>query len=177
MEAEDNTVVSAYEKRISQLQLDKQVMQEKIAKCGRPIRDFDDSFRTAMDFLANPHELWASERMEGRHAVMKLTFADRLAYVRGEGFRTPETTLPFKALGGISGSNSEMARPERFELPTKWFEATYSIQLSYGRVCCCDNRLRFQSRGRALFKCLTSQVIERGHYNRDRRHNTTTKRY
>ena len=27
-----------------------------------------------------------------------------------------------------------MARPERFELPTKWFEATYSIQLSYGRT-------------------------------------------
>ncbi len=27
----------------------------------------------------------------------------------------------------------KMARPERFELPTKWFEATYSIQLSYGR--------------------------------------------
>ena len=26
----------------------------------------------------------------------------------------------------------EMAHPERFELPTKWFEATYSIQLSYG---------------------------------------------
>ena len=26
-----------------------------------------------------------------------------------------------------------MAHPERFELPTKWFEATYSIQLSYGR--------------------------------------------
>lgn len=25
-----------------------------------------------------------------------------------------------------------MAHPERFELPTKWFEATYSIQLSYG---------------------------------------------
>ena len=28
----------------------------------------------------------------------------------------------------------KMARPERFELPTKWFEATYSIQLSYGRA-------------------------------------------
>ena len=26
----------------------------------------------------------------------------------------------------------ELAHPERFELPTKWFEATYSIQLSYG---------------------------------------------
>jgi hypothetical protein len=27
-----------------------------------------------------------------------------------------------------------MARPERFELPTTWFEARYSIQLSYGRL-------------------------------------------
>ncbi len=27
-----------------------------------------------------------------------------------------------------------MARPERFELPTLWFEARCSIQLSYGRV-------------------------------------------
>jgi hypothetical protein len=27
----------------------------------------------------------------------------------------------------------EMARPERFELPTSWFVARRSIQLSYGR--------------------------------------------
>ena len=27
-----------------------------------------------------------------------------------------------------------LARPERFELPTTWFVARYSIQLSYGRV-------------------------------------------
>ena len=34
-----------------------------------------------------------------------------------------------------------MARPERFELPTTWFEARYSIQLSYGRV---DNKYKGQ---------------------------------
>jgi len=28
----------------------------------------------------------------------------------------------------------EMARPERFELPTSWFVARHSIQLSYGRA-------------------------------------------
>jgi hypothetical protein len=28
----------------------------------------------------------------------------------------------------------KLARPERFELPTTWFEARDSIQLSYGRI-------------------------------------------
>ncbi len=116
--AESTAVVSAYEKRIGELQLEKQIMQEKVANCGRPLRGFDESFRTAMDFLSNPHELWASGRMEDRHAVMKLTFADRLAYVRGEGFRTPETTLPFKALGSFCGGENKMARPAGFEPAT-----------------------------------------------------------
>jgi hypothetical protein len=31
-----------------------------------------------------------------------------------------------------------LARPERFELPTAWFVARYSIQLSYGRI---DSRI------------------------------------
>jgi hypothetical protein len=29
--------------------------------------------------------------------------------------------------------DAQTARPERFELPTTWFEARCSIQLSYGR--------------------------------------------
>jgi hypothetical protein len=28
----------------------------------------------------------------------------------------------------------KLVRPERFELPTAWFVARYSIQLSYGRA-------------------------------------------
>jgi hypothetical protein len=30
--------------------------------------------------------------------------------------------------------SNKMVHPEGFEPPTKWFEATYSIQLSYGCV-------------------------------------------
>ncbi len=109
MDAESTAVVNAYEKRIGELQLEKQIMQEKVALCSCPLRGFDESFRTVIDFLANLYELWASGRIEDRHAVMKLTFADRLTYVSGEGFRTPDTTLPFKALSGYSEGKTKMA--------------------------------------------------------------------
>jgi hypothetical protein len=38
--------------------------------------------------------------------------------------------------GVKSESLKRVARPERFELPTLWFEARCSIQLSYGRAAC-----------------------------------------
>ena len=61
--------------------------------------------------------------------------------------RTPE----FESLFGIplkknhpEGGYFLMVRPERFELPTLWFEARYSIQLSYGRI---DNGLDYPENG------------------------------
>ena len=41
---------------------------------------------------------------------------------------------------------SIMARPERFELPTTWFVARYSIQLSYGRVAQFEGRRSYHNR-------------------------------
>ncbi|CAE6694911.1 hypothetical protein NTGZN8_130165 [Candidatus Nitrotoga fabula] len=134
VDAEFKDVVKACEKRFGQPQRDQNVMKEIIAKCVRPLKDFDESFRTAMGFLSNPHQLRATGRMEDRHAVMKLTFADRLAYVRGERSRTPETILPFKACSGSSGGENKMARPAGVEPTTLGFGNQYSIHLSYGRI-------------------------------------------
>jgi hypothetical protein len=37
-------------------------------------------------------------------------------------------------MGGVSKLLERVARPERVELPTFWFVARRSIQLSYGRA-------------------------------------------
>ena len=37
-------------------------------------------------------------------------------------------------MGTANREEEGLARPERLELPTPWFVARYSIQLSYGRV-------------------------------------------
>jgi site-specific DNA recombinase len=121
VDAESNSVIKAYENRVQEFEQQKLLLAEKIAGCGKPLKDYDETFRTAMDFLANPQKLWDSGQLQDKRAVLKLAFADNLAYDRKTGFRTPEIALPFKMLGAISGPEKEMARPERFERPTLRF--------------------------------------------------------
>ena len=122
-QAEPLSVITVYENRIRRLEERKIAISEKIANCGRPLRTFDETLRTSLDFLANPSNLWASARLEHKKAVLKLAFADRLTYVRNEGFRTPDLALPFKVLAELKNPKGKLARPERFELPTLRFEA------------------------------------------------------
>ena len=78
-------------------------MEEKIALCGRPVKDFDEIYRTTLQFLENPHKIWVSGGYEAQRAVLKLAFTRRLKYVRNEGHRTAQISLPFKMLGYEKG--------------------------------------------------------------------------
>ncbi len=98
VEATQPDVVQAYEARIAALSTEKLVLSEKIAKSGQPSRSFEQSLRTACDFLANPYKVWNSGRLEDRRTVLKLAFTRRLEYIRNQGFRTADIALPFRLL-------------------------------------------------------------------------------
>lgn len=51
-------------------------------------------------------------------------FCWQAAYVRNEGFRTPDFSLPFKFLGNFEGQDFRMARPARIEPATPAFVAS-----------------------------------------------------
>lgn len=114
-ETETPSLISAYEKRIHDLEERRAELREYAAKSAKPGRDFHSSFRTAMTFLANPYKLWVSGKIEYQRTVLKLAFADRIAYVRNEGFRTALTTLPFTLLSRLEGDVKGMVGPAPIE--------------------------------------------------------------
>jgi site-specific DNA recombinase len=108
LDASSASVMTAYEKRINELESQKALLAEKVASCGRPVASFGETYRTAFDFLANPWKLWRSDKLEDRRAVLKLVFAERLPYLRNEGYRTAKISIPFKTIGGAEMSKNDM---------------------------------------------------------------------
>lgn len=115
IDTNNSTVITAYENKLREMEEQKTFLTEKISKCGQPLAPFEQIYRTAFDFLANPSKLWASERYEDKRAVLKLVFAHRLPYTRNEGYRTAKTSLPFKALEGLHMGKFEMVPPHGLE--------------------------------------------------------------
>lgn len=116
--AESPTVIKAFEKRITDQEKTKLVLQEKLGNCTHPVKSYEHMYRTACDFLQNPYKIWAFGAFADKRAVLKLAFTDRLTYVRNEGYRTPDLSLPFKVLGGSFGDKMQMVPAPRVELGT-----------------------------------------------------------
>jgi hypothetical protein len=130
----NSDLFSLYEEQIRKLQAQKIQLTEKIAQIGRPQPDFDQTFRTAARFLANPCELWRSNDLQQQRIVLRLAFATKLPYSRSEGFRTPQISLPFKLLGEVKIGNYGLVRqpsPEQTRHPLR-LEAARVVRQGYG---------------------------------------------
>ena len=109
--------IQAFERKVDKLEREKMILEEKLANSGGPKRPARDMIELSLRFLSNPCKLWESERFDLQRLVLKLVFPEPLAYCRNEGYRTPKTTLPIKALTDISDDGCKMVRPRRLELP------------------------------------------------------------
>ncbi len=101
VESSSSKVIRAYETKIEKLERQKLIAAEKLENAGQPRHTFAELFEPAMAFLSSPWKIWDSGRLDMKRLVLRLAFAERLPYYRNQGFRTPEMTLPFKALRGI----------------------------------------------------------------------------
>lgn len=107
METDNATVIKAYEQKIDGMEKQKIILQEKQGKQASPHRDFDDMLELSLQFLSKPWKLWESGDITLRRTLLKLAFTDRLSYCRETGPRTPQFSIPFKALTAYSGGCRE----------------------------------------------------------------------
>lgn len=117
MESESKTVISRYESEVEKLERQKLAMLEKTAKCGTSARGYDETFRTAFEFLSNPWNLWKNGTFEDKQIVLRLTLASHLQYDWNEGVRTANLSLPFRLLEDVCSREKQLAEREGFEPP------------------------------------------------------------
>lgn len=98
--ASNQTVITTYEGKISQLEKEKRLIAEKVQSRTKPQSTMQEKLEPVLQFLTNPWKLWENGNIHLRRTVLKLAFIDRIQYDRFEGARTPQLSLPFKALGG-----------------------------------------------------------------------------
>lgn len=108
VEATSPSVVSAYEARLAKLERQKIILSEKARKASPPKGQLEDFFELSLRFLSSPWNIYKNGDPQMRRTVLKLAFAEPLRFNRHEGYRTPETTLPFKVLEGASTSKVGM---------------------------------------------------------------------
>ncbi|MDX8353966.1 recombinase family protein [Cognatiyoonia sp. IB215182] len=103
MSASNDTIIRRYEDKVEMLERQKAIMVEKLGKQIEPKGAFDEKLELACKFLSNPWKIWENGTTSARRLVLKLAFTTPIQYYRNEGARTPDLSLPFKALGGTSG--------------------------------------------------------------------------
>ena len=115
LDADRPALISAYEGQIKKMELKKIGIIEK-AKAGiEPLRPFDEMFKAAMTFLANPSHIWKNGSFEHKRLLLRLAFPERIIYDRDEGYRTAKIAMPFKALGSFCSEKSKMVEGVGFE--------------------------------------------------------------
>ena len=132
MEGKSEPLVASYERRVEKLEREKLLLNERLGAHAKPCQRPSQEFEPVLGFLKNPMNLWPSDDLARKQALMKMLFAARPGYKKKIGVRTPIYACPVNALTAISDGKSEMAHPKRFELLTPRFVVWCSIQLSYG---------------------------------------------
>ena len=119
VDTDSPTLISAYEKKIKELEMKRLTLQENAENKLKPQTDPMEVFRTAMSFLSNPCKLWTSDMFEHRRLVLRLAFSGPIPYSRNEGFRTAEISSPIRLLGVFDTSKFGVVGPEGLEPPTR----------------------------------------------------------
>ena len=117
-EVEPPILLRKYEAQIMELEQQKIIITEKIAKCGTVDVNLEQATQTAFEFFANAQKLWDNGDLMQKRMVLRAAFDKQLRYHPKEGYRTAAFSLPFELSRTINNMKSGMVIPVGFEPTT-----------------------------------------------------------
>lgn len=102
------TVIAALEKKIEELEIQKQQIQQSITKLRTHDIDFGTALNAVMNFMENPQDAWVRGDLRQKRLVQKLVFVRPIAMHPKTGIGTADLSLPFKLLKDISSGKNEL---------------------------------------------------------------------
>ncbi len=108
MDTDSSALISAYEAEVKKLEKEKLRLTENMTSAVQPRHSFEQTYRTACKFLANPYKLWVSSDLKHKRMVLRLAFRGRVPYCRKEGYRTAQIAEPLRLLRHLSDRNGGM---------------------------------------------------------------------
>lgn len=118
VDAESKTAAKAYERKISQLEVEKEIYAQQAKTHAKTPDPLEDILEPALRFLANPWKIWNSGTIQEKRLVLRLAFSARIPYSRVEGLRTAILALPFKVLDDLKHPELKMVGPAGLEPAT-----------------------------------------------------------
>jgi hypothetical protein len=88
------------------------------AASEQPLPNFDEAYRTALEFLGKPHKLWESGGYADKRTVLKLAFSTRISYCRNLGFRTVNPHLALQGVSWLRANEEQDGGPTGVKLGT-----------------------------------------------------------
>ena len=115
IEAKSAAVQAALEKKIEEIERQRQQIQQSTDNLSNHQIDFGTALAKVMQFMANPYAVWANGNLDQKKLVQRLVFARPVVIDPKEGVGTADLSLPFKMLKDISsGKNKLVGRRQSY---------------------------------------------------------------
>ena len=131
MSASNDSIIRRYEDKVETLERQKAKLVENLGQQAEPKGAFEEKLELACRFLSSPWKIWEHGTTPARRLVLKLAFTTPIQYTRKEGARTPNLSLPFKALGESSAERFCCGAPTRTRTADLLITNQLLYQLSY----------------------------------------------
>ncbi len=119
VKAVDERVISAYEEQIAKYRSEGDLLQERMKGLGVSSVSFETALEVVLNFLENPLVIWEKRDINAKRVVLKLLFAERLAFHPKFGFETALKSPFIGLFEQFATKNSQDVEVGRIELPSE----------------------------------------------------------